>query len=130
MKEEAEVHGLEIVVSSDGETGEIAVLSLNGYVDASTLGGISEVVGEQLERGIRLLLLDLSGTTYVSGRGWKSLRESAKAARDAGGELAIASMSTDVRGTYELMNLASRVRHFDHLREAVAYLESTGGGAP
>ncbi len=128
MKEEAEVHGLEIVVSSDGETEEIAVLSLNGYVDASTLGGISKVVGEQLERGVRLLLLDLSGTTYVSGRGWVGLRESAKAAREAGGDLAIASMSTDVRGTYELMNLASRIRHFDRLREAVSFLESTSEG--
>ncbi|MFW6180499.1 MAG: STAS domain-containing protein [Spirochaetota bacterium] len=123
------MRGLEITVSLDGENADIAVLTLNGYVDSSTLEGINQTVRERMSLGTRRFLLDLSGITYVSRRGWEAFMENARAAREAGGGLAVASMSRDVRGTYELMGGSSDLPVFDQVHEAARYLVSSGGGA-
>lgn len=123
------MRGLEITVSLDGENSDIAVLTLNGYVDSSTLKGVTQTIRERMSRGTRRFLLDLSATTYVSSRGWRALLENARAAREAGGGMAVASMIRDIRGAYELMGGSSDLPVFDQVHEAARYLASSGGGA-
>ena len=104
--------------SADGAT----VLKVAGSVDAVTAPRLSEALQAAVAGGEPRVVVDLAGVTYVSSAGLRAILSGVKAARTAGGDLAVAAAQPQVREVFELAGLTTIVDFHDAVEAAVASL--------
>lgn len=73
-------------VESDGD---VSVFDLRGYIDAHTVIEFEKAVHSAIEAGVRRIILDISGLSYISSAGIGAMMGLARKLNQAGGDLAL-----------------------------------------
>ena len=106
-------------------TADVTVARIVGTVDALTAPDLLTTLEAEIEEGSAHLVVDLSGTDYMSSAGLRSLLGAVKTARSAGGDLRLASAQPNVLRVLEMSGFTGILKCFEDVESAVASLETT-----
>jgi anti-anti-sigma factor len=81
---------------------DVVAMPIRGRVDAVTAPQLNRDVHEQIDRGARYLLLDLSEVTFLSSSGLRALLLIRKELMTLGGELRLAALQPQVHEVFAL----------------------------
>ncbi len=118
------MRSLEYNVETVGVNQDIAVLSLDGYVDSATSLNMDEAIDSILRQGNYAVVVDLTRVGYISSAGWGVFISKIKDIREHGGGLKIAGMRPDVRDVFDLLGFGHIIEAHETVEEAVAAFES------
>lgn len=99
-----------------------AVVEVAGSVDAVTAPRLTEALQAAVAGGEPRVVVDLAGVHYVSSAGIRAILAGVKAARSAGGNLAVAAPQPQVREVFDLAGLTTIVAFHDDAAAAIAGL--------
>jgi len=114
------MRSLEYSVEKVGANRNIAVLSLDGYVDSATSLNMDEAIDSILSQRVYCVVVDLTKVGYISSAGWGVFISKIKDIRENGGGLKIAGMRPDVRDVFDLLGFGHIIEAHDCVDEAVA----------
>lgn len=83
----------------------VMVVAVQGDLDATTSGDLSQSMDQLLKDGRRRFVLDLKEVKFVDSAGLSTLVRCLKRARGEGGELHLAGLQSAVKRTFELTRL-------------------------
>lgn len=98
-------------VTAKPTTDGVAILAVQGEVDVYTAPRLKEEINQRLEAGVSKLVVDLSEVAYMDSSGLGVLIGALRRARDAGGDLLVASPNPriarilDVTGLSRIFNV-------------------------
>lgn len=118
------MRSLEYNVETVGVNQDIAVLSLDGYVDSATSLNMDEAIDSILRQGNYLVVVDLTKVGYISSAGWGVFISKIKDIRENGGGLKIAGMRPDVRDVFDLLGFGHIIEAHESVDEAVGAFEA------
>jgi anti-sigma B factor antagonist len=118
------MRSLECNVETVGVNHDIAVLSLDGYVDSATSLNMDEAIDSILRQGNYLVVVDLTKVGYISSAGWGVFISKIKDIRENGGGLKIAGMRPDVRDVFDLLGFGHIIEAHESVDEAVGSFEA------
>ncbi len=121
------MRSLEYNVEKVGANRNIAVLSLDGYVDSATSLNMDEAIDSILRQGVYRVIVDLTKVGYISSAGWGVFISKIKDIRENGGGLKIAGMRPDVRDVFDLLGFGHIIDAHENVDEALSAFE--GGPA-
>jgi anti-anti-sigma factor len=107
------------VTVHDGEVGPCTVIQLVGEADVST-HAMSEVFNAEVVKKPRLLVVDLSGLSFIDSSALSVIMRTHRALRGDGGTLALVSPSPAVARTLQLIDIARTIPVYPTLEEATA----------
>jgi anti-sigma B factor antagonist len=81
----------------------LAILSLEGYLDAHTAPDFENAVQQQIDAGHLKLIVDCQGLTYISSAGLGVFMSFLEEIRDAGGDIKICGPSPKVLQVFEIL---------------------------
>jgi anti-sigma B factor antagonist len=119
------MRSLEYNVEKVGADQNIAVLSLDGYVDSATSLNMDEAIDSILRQGIYHVVVDLTKVGYISSAGWGVFISKIKDIRENGGGLKIAGMRPDVRDVFDLLGFGHIIEAHETVEEAVGAFEAS-----
>ena len=120
------MRSLEYNVEKVGANRNIAVLSLDGYVDSATSLNMDEAIDSILSQGVYCVVVDLTKVGYISSAGWGVFISKIKDIRENGGGLKIAGMRPDVRDVFDLLGFGHIIEAHESVDEAVAAFAPEG----
>jgi anti-anti-sigma factor len=106
------------------QSGEVAVVSIAGDIDALTADEASAFLNAQLDGGREQLVLDLGQVKFMSSSGIRLLLEILKKSREQGGDLRLAQAPAGVARTLEITGLARILKAYPSVDEAVGSFDS------
>lgn len=118
------MRSLEYSVETVGANQNIAVLSLDGYVDSATSLNMDEAIDTILRQGVYHVAVDLTKVGYISSAGWGVFISKIKDIRENGGGLKIAGMRPDVRDVFDLLGFGHIIEAHETVEEAVGAFEA------
>lgn len=83
----------------------VRIVTLAGALDAGAAGNLRQELGAFVKGGNPRLAIDLSDVDRIDSTGLGALVTTLKAARDRGGDLALAGLTPSVRAVVELTRL-------------------------
>jgi anti-sigma B factor antagonist len=83
--------------------GELAVLSLEGYLDAHTAPEFENAVQKEIDAGHRRLIVNCERLTYISSAGLGVFMSFLEEIREAGGDIKICGPSPKVMQVFEIL---------------------------
>jgi anti-sigma B factor antagonist len=107
------------------EQGEVMIVALDGSLDATTADQASEHIlqwlGQASEQGQPTvnLVLDLSGVEFMSSAGLRAILASTQEARNAGGDVRLASGSKNIKRVLDFSGFTKIMKYFETVAEAV-----------
>jgi anti-sigma B factor antagonist len=100
-----------------------AVVRIDGRLDLVTAGEAKQQMVEAIEGGQRRLVLDMAQVEFVDSSGLGAIVGVLKAARQAGGDVRIASPTGQLRSILELTMLDRVVHPYESVEEALTGFE-------
>ncbi|MFC1479149.1 STAS domain-containing protein [Planctomycetota bacterium] len=101
-------------------TGEKSTaISLTGSIDATTNQQFEEELTEILTKGIKKVILLLSGIKYINSTGLGTIVKCVDTFREAGGDIKMVAIPTKVIALFEMLGLLALFETFDTIEEAV-----------
>jgi len=95
----------------------IALVEIEGEIDARTAGDLDKALSDLLAQGRSRLVLDFTRLDYISSAGLRALLRAQRAARDLGGEVRLFGLNAHVHEVFKMVG-------FDRvLRVAATYEE-------
>jgi stage II sporulation protein AA (anti-sigma F factor antagonist) len=116
--------GLRITSRLIGKDKNIALLTLDGYIDTMTAPLVKKElvsVGDNIYR----FIIHFGGVDYVSSAGWGVILGRIKENREKGGDIVFVKMNKDVHSIYELLDLKKLIRHFSKIEDGINYFGYT-----
>lgn len=104
--------------------GDAVVLTLKGEFDSFVTGPFSEEVQKVLESGTSALVLNMRLVKFVNSTALGAMIRARKAAKEAGGDLAVSQPSQAVREAMEALGLEKLFSFHDGDDAAVAAITS------
>lgn len=98
----------------------VAILGVNGRLDAITTPTFTQAIQEQLTAGCNQLVADLKKVDYLSSAGVKALVIGAQQTRRQGGDFRIANARSHVKYLLHLAGVDSVVRMYPNVISATA----------
>lgn len=98
----------------------VTVVSVNGSVDSLNADQFTESFAQNVREGRVRLVADLSGVSYTSSAGLRSLLGAVKDSRRLGGDLRIAAAQSGVQRILSLSGFTSIIKIFDDVDAAVS----------
>lgn len=92
---------------TDERRGDVLVIRPEGRIDTNTSDELERALTGRIDGGARRLVLDMSGTDYISSAGLRVLLLAAKKLRGAAGQLVLGGMNPSVRQIFELAGFVS-----------------------
>lgn len=89
------------------QEGEWIVLAVDGRVDGHTAPELETAIKQRVDRGVTRLLLDLSGTLYLSSAGLRVLLGSLKTLRAVNGDMRLRAPRENVREVLDISGFSS-----------------------
>ena len=80
----------------------VTVLSPVGRIDTTTSGRLEDTLRQNVDGGVRDLLVDLAGIEYISSAGLRVFLVLAKRMKDLRGRLVLCGMREPVRQVFQL----------------------------
>ncbi|HEY8588938.1 MAG TPA: STAS domain-containing protein [Naasia sp.] len=98
--------------------GDVAVLRLSGKLNMVSASALRDAITSLLEAGQRRLVADLADVPFMDSSGLGALIAGLKSARQAGGDLRIASVGEQIRMVLQLTNMERVLTPYDRPEEA------------
>ena len=105
-------------------SGQILIVSAKGRIDGANATEVQGVLSNAFEPGIKLMLLDLGGLTYISSAGLRVIMLTARTLDRSGAKFAVGSPSGPIREVFQISGFDQIIPIFDSQAEAI---ESLGG---
>ncbi len=102
---------------------DVTLLGLKGRLDSITSPDAEKQMLAAVDRGVRKLLLDAEGLTYISSAGLRVLLAVTKKISSAGGKIAMGGAGPQVQGIIELAGFTSFLPLFKTTAEALNSLK-------
>ena len=106
------------------KSGQTLVISAKGRIDGANATEVQGVLSNAFEPGIKLMLLDLGGLTYISSAGLRVIMLTARTLDRSGAKFAVGSPSGPIREVFQISGFDQIIPIFDSQAEAI---ESLGG---
>jgi anti-anti-sigma factor len=103
----------------------VTILAPSGRIDTTTSGAVEQAVKHAVDIGARLLVIDFSGTEYISSAGLRVFLMLAKRMRDLRGRLILCGMPEPVVQVFRLAGFMALFQVEKSLEDAMARI-----GAP
>ncbi|MBP1928858.1 anti-anti-sigma factor [Methanolinea mesophila] len=103
---------------------QVEVVKVEGRIDASSAPGMEAAINAPLERGVKKIVVDLSGVEYMSSAGLRVLLASLKKVRSLGGEMRLAGMQPFVKEVFDMTGFSRLFSVSATVEEAVKSLSS------
>jgi anti-sigma B factor antagonist len=91
----------------------IALITVAGRLDASTIGQLERALNDSLVAASRAIVVDLSGLTYVSSSGLRVLLAARSAMRKRGGDVFLCALNPNVRAVFDMVGFTAVFGIFD-----------------
>jgi len=101
---------------------QVSVIRPKGRLDSATSPAFEKDLLKRLEEGHTQLVLDLSGVTFMSSAGLRTILLLAKQLKSVGGRLALCSLSKPVKEVFDLTGCDSLIDIFPTYDAAAAHL--------
>ena len=101
------------------DSAEIAVARVTGAVDAMTAPDLLVALETEMDNGSIRMVIDLSGTEYMSSAGLRALLAAVKKARAAGGDVRLASAQPNIQRVLDMSGFTSILKYYDDVAGAV-----------
>jgi anti-sigma B factor antagonist len=85
--------------------GEVTIIEVEGQLIVGNRQDLKQKVLDELERGVRKVLVDFSRAGYIDSSGLGVLVSLAKKIREMGGDLRLANLNDDLQTLFELTKL-------------------------
>ena len=96
------------------------ILKVAGRMDADSAPAFEDACKSWVDRGIYLLVIDMSELAYVSSMGLRSFITIGKLTQEKGGRLRLCRLSGLVKQVFEITRLSSIFPIHDSLESALA----------
>jgi len=124
---EAHARALDFSVETRTDDG-VSIVTVVGQADLHTAPDLRAVLGDVVDGGSRLVLVDLTGATFIDSMTLGVLLGALKRVASVDGRLALVIPDRHLRRVFELTSLDRVFTIVDSLPEATALLRK--GGAP
>jgi anti-anti-sigma factor len=114
-----EWESLRIEATTVGDTGDIAVLSMNGIIDTVSAENLRMALDRVITSGLNKIVVDMSLVEYVSSGGWGAFTERLREVRRAGGDVKLFGMDPDVYYVFTMLGFNIVLSSFDVLVDAI-----------
>ena len=98
----------------------VAVLSLEGFLDAHTAPQFEEAIQKEINAGHRRIVIHCEKLTYISSAGLGVFMSFIEELREAGGDIKISGVIPKVLQVFEILGFQSLFDIVDTVPEAVA----------
>ena len=98
---------------------QVTLIEVVGRIDSMNANELGETLSEEIERGGRQIVLDLSQVTYMSSAGLRELVAAFRKLQDASGDLRLAQPSSRVQDVLEMSGLDTIFQIFPTQVDAV-----------
>jgi anti-anti-sigma factor len=113
---------MEVNISRHGDS---IVLDLDGRIDAYGVKELDSRLEELLAGDEPIcLIFEMSGVSYISSAGIRSIIKTLKALHKRGGELVLAAVSSYCRNVLDTAGMAGSLNMFADKKEAIAFLQN------
>jgi len=102
--------------------GSSFIVEIIGRMDASTAPDFEKECNRWLEDGENQMVVDFSGTEYISSAGLRGILSIGKKLKNQGGSLSLCQMSGMVQEVFEISGFSSIFPIFDAIEDALAEL--------
>lgn len=116
--------GLNIITE---EHGGALVIKTKGYIDTTTAGELEKVFDTAFKAKKYKIIIDLSGSDYVSSAGWGIFVGIKKSLQKNKGDIKLSSMKTEVLEVYEVLDFTHILEYYKDTDAAIASFEKTKG---
>ena len=99
---------------------DVAILSLNGRLDAASAPQLSQTISEQMEAGYHRLVIDLKRVDFLNSAGIKAMVLGVQQSRQHGGDMRIANVQSQVKYVLNLTGADSVLKVFPNVVGATA----------
>ncbi|MGB3340224.1 MAG: STAS domain-containing protein [bacterium] len=112
--------GLRITSRLIGKDKNIALLTLDGYIDTVTAPLLKKEL-LSTDNNVCRFIIHFGGVDYVSSAGWGVILGRIKENRDKGGDIVFVKMTKDVHSIYKLLDLTKVIKYFPKIEEGINY---------
>jgi anti-sigma B factor antagonist len=111
--------GLAVNLEWLGESQDVALLHLEGYIDANTSPVLLRALSRLIEDRHYKIICLLEKVNYVSSAGWGVFIGEITRLRHAGGDLKLVALGADVEEVYRALEFNVILKQFDTVDEAL-----------
>jgi stage II sporulation protein AA (anti-sigma F factor antagonist) len=101
---------------------QVSVIHPKGRLDSSTSPAFEKDLLERVNQGHASIVLDLSGLTFISSAGLRTILLLAKHMKNLGGRLALCALSKPVREVFDATRCDTLIDIFPSYEAAAAHL--------
>ena len=111
------INGLHI---NTNERDGVLVIKTEGYIDTTTAGELEKIFDTAFKSKKYKLVMDLSGSDYVSSAGWGIFVGIKKSLQKNKGDIKLANMKTEVLEVYEVLDFTHILEYYKDIDGAIA----------
>jgi stage II sporulation protein AA (anti-sigma F factor antagonist) len=112
--------GLRITSRLIGKDKNIALLTLDGYIDTMTAPLLKKEL-LSTDNNVCRFIIHFGGVDYVSSAGWGVILGRIKENREKGGDIVFVKMTKDVHSIFKLLDLTKVIKYFQKIEEGINY---------
>lgn len=101
-------------------TNDRLVVDVDGQLVVGNRQEFKQVILDEVEQGVRLVIVDFSKSAYIDSSGLGALVSLGKRLREVGGDLRLTGLNDDLRTLFELTRLDSLFPLFSSREDALA----------
>jgi len=98
----------------------VAIVGVNGRLDALTSSFLAQAINEQIAAGYHRLVVDLQHVDFLNSAAIQVLAQNALTARQMGGDLRLAHAGEHVKYVLHLASVESVIKLYPHVVSATA----------
>jgi len=98
---------------------DVIIVKLTGYVDHSNSRHVEQVISEILNTGKIKIIFDFSELVYMSSAGWGVFVGEIKTVREKGGDIKLASMTSEVSEVYHILEFFHIIEDYSSINDAL-----------
>jgi len=95
------------------------IFTLDGEINISTSPQLRKAFNATIEDGLKKVLVDFSGVSYIDSSGLATFIEILQRLKKAGGRLHLSNMNEKVKNVFEITKLIKLFNIYDNNQEAI-----------
>ena len=100
---------------------DVHLIRPSGLIDIITSPELDSCISSLIDNNNFRIVIDMSGTSYISSAGWGIFIGSLRKIRENNGDIVFINMSEEIRDFFTTLNLGSKFSFFDSKDEAIAF---------
>ncbi len=111
---------MELSFTEDRPKKGIAVLSVEGRLNAVTAGELKDKLKRLVSESVYHIVLELAGVTFIDSSGLSAIVSGLKSVREHAGSLKLVGLSPTTKRVFELTRLDRILEFYQDVEEAIA----------